>query len=141
MTFSFSAHRHPGALPSADTTHLLPTLVRHHDLPSSRVLFFCVCFFPLGETLLFADRMFRRQWTPNGFLFDSQPHSRSCRHFCDATTATPYPNIPVGLSSEPVGLSLSGYESFEPGIGLGGLVLTPPVPTTITIPPLPSSEL
>ena len=39
-----------------------------------------------------------------------------------------------------MGSSLSGYESFEPGIGLGGLVLTPPVPT-ITIPPLPSSEL
>ena len=39
-----------------------------------------------------------------------------------------------------MGLSLSGYESFEPGIGLGGLVPTPPVPTS-TIPMRSSSEL
>ena len=40
-----------------------------------------------------ADRKFHRQWTPNGFLSDSQPHSRSCRPFCDTTTPIPYPNI------------------------------------------------
>ena len=39
-----------------------------------------------------------------------------------------------------MGLSLSGYESFEPGIGLGVLVPTPPVPT-ITIPMRSSSAL
>ena len=47
---------------------------------------------------------------------------------CDTPVATRCPNIPVGLPSEPVGLSLSGYESFEPGIGLGGLVPTLPRP-------------
>ena len=47
------------------------------------------------------------------------------RHICDTTTATLYPDNPVGLPSEHVGLSLSGYESFEPRIGLGGLVPTP----------------
>ena len=55
-------------------------------------------------------------------------------------TPTRYPNIPVGLPSEPVGLSLSGYESFEPAIGLVGLIPTPPVPTTIVIPPFEAGE-
>ena len=43
MTFPIPVHRHPGALPSGDTAFLLPTLVRHHGLPSSRVVFVFVC--------------------------------------------------------------------------------------------------
>ena len=54
--------------------------------------------------------------------------------------ATRCPNIPIGLPSELVGLSLSGYESFEPSTGLGGLALRLFGPTS-TIPPLPFSEL
>ena len=84
----------------------------------------------------FADRILHRQSTPERFLFDSPPISRSCRHFCDATTATLYRNIVVGLSSEPVGPSFFGYESFEPGIVVGGVVATPPVPTSITVTPI-----
>ena len=76
MTFPIPVHRHPGALPSADTAHHLPTLVCHHGLPCSSVLILVFVFVSLGETIFFADRMFHRQWTPNGFLFDLQPHSR-----------------------------------------------------------------
>ena len=58
-----------------------------------------------------------------------------------ATVATtPYPNIPIGLPSEPVGLFLSGYDLSEPSIGVGGLV-PPSLPTHHHIPPLPISEL
>ena len=53
-TFPIPVHRYPGAQPSADTAHLLPTVVRHHSLPSSRVLFFVFVFlFPPGDTLIF----------------------------------------------------------------------------------------
>ena len=52
----------------------------------------------------------------------------------------PYPNICIGLPSEPVVLSQSGYDRSEPGIGLRGLV-PPSLPTHHHIPPLPSSEL
>ena len=45
MTFPIPVHRHPGALPSADTAFFLPTLVHHHGLPSSRVVFVFVCIY------------------------------------------------------------------------------------------------
>ena len=76
MTFPIPVHRYPGALPSSDTAHHVPTLFRHHGLPSSRVLFFLLFFFPRWN-VFFVDRMFHRQWTPNRFLSVSLPHSRS----------------------------------------------------------------
>ena len=82
------------------------------------VCFFCALLFSRGETFLFADRMFHRQWTPNGFLPDSQPHSHlpSCSY-----------------------LVFPGCELCDPSIGLGGLAPRLFGPTS-TIPPLPLSE-
>ena len=51
--------------------------------PTIQGIAFCVYFFCVGETIVFADRMFHRQWTSNEFLFDSQPNSRSWRYICE----------------------------------------------------------
>ena len=130
MTFPILVHRHPSPLPSADTTHLLPTLIRHHGLPSSRVLFFVFVFFPSVKRFFSPTECSIEGGHQTGF--SSIPNPIPVPE--GTPVATRCPNIPVGLPSEPVGLSLSGYESFEPGIGLGGLVPTPPT----SQPPLPS---
>ena len=53
----------------------------------------------------------------------------------------PYPDILVALPSEPVVLFLSGYDLFEPDIGLDGFVPPSFPPNLHHNPPLPSSEL
>ena len=67
--------RHRPSLAQCGSPSLLPNVVRHHGLPSSGICFMCLCF-SSAKRFCFADR-FHRQSTPNGFLVDSQPHSRS----------------------------------------------------------------